>query len=264
MVGPVKSTRARVSASGVEVTLSTNRAQYKPTQKVLITIRVENNSASPVNYVCGMGFDCAANARIKSTSYSPTVHLRTDKDPESAPAMMIVATLKPGDFREAHAVWDQTFSVGEEFAAPTGTYTIQSVFPMGNDVNGPLDPVITELQIQVEESYTMNVTPKEALQTALAMPSVHGWFLANGGVLPCKMPDGTTIIATETDMVLATGDEFGDASRAGASWGTMLAEKGPVWRLTVYNKRGGSPGKLTVRIDPVTGVVVGKPVFEKL
>lgn len=133
----------------LELTASANQTVYAADQPVTVTVRVKNNSASPVHFVmfdgCDNGIRVTLEVQGENAWFQPASRIGPDGTTVACTMALRMAELPPGAEISDEFTWDRT--LGGAPAAP-GTYTLKVTFSQGSGFE-VTEPVTTELSISL-------------------------------------------------------------------------------------------------------------------
>lgn len=166
--------------AGIRLSVSVDRAVYKPGQKVKVKAEATNVSGQPITYAAAFGQPVFSLA-VASELTQPQI-LNADS---TAPAAGEV--LAPGGVVKTEASWDQMLQIPNvPIQAPPAQYVITAQLLVAG-LEGATIPVSAAVTFRVEGSQPV-VSPQDALKAALAANEVKAWFKDRSPTPVCAYP----------------------------------------------------------------------------
>lgn len=166
--------------TGVRLTLSVDRAVYKPGQKVKAKAEAINVSGEQITYAAAVGQPVFSLA-VAGELIEPQILNAGSTAPAAGDA------LAPGASVTAEASWDQMLQIPNvPIQAPPAQYVITAQLLVAG-LEGATIPVSAAVTFRVEGSQPV-VSPQDALKAALAADDVKAWFKDRSPTPVCIYP----------------------------------------------------------------------------
>lgn len=248
---PTSLTQATRERAGVRLTLSVDRAVYKPGQKVKVRAEAVNISGQPLTYGAQPpGQPIFALAVVSEIGGQQLLNAGAQ-----SPAAGEV--LAPGAKVRAEAEWDQMVVVPDTpVAGPPGKYAAQAQLVLAGP-EGAVVPVSAAVTFQLEGGKTI-VPPQDALKAALAADEIKAWFKDKSPTPVCAYPGrGLFFIGNvQTGTVNESLDIVYQANQANGYPICSILTSKEGWWLLFFGKEGTGPQRIMAWVDLYTGALI--------
>jgi hypothetical protein len=256
--GPGSSTEVLRERNGVKMTLSVDKEEYGPGEKVQVKLEIENTNDTDMPYRGRAPNDAGLKLEIASDLADPLPLAEGTEDD-------MAGTIEGGATIQRQAEWDEMLGLKlTPVTAPPGTYAIVATLLMFPE--GFAEPIELGAAVNFEISGTGYVQPPiAAMRAMIAAEEVKAWAETRGDVIVCAYPSHkyfysglfSTGSADETfDFIYRQQVDAGDPICG-------IATEGDAWRFVLFSPKDGEPQRLTVHValdEPVVlSVAEGGP-----
>ena len=249
---PNNPTKSEVIKAQLTLSISTDKSRYTNNEIAQISVSVTNNAIENIE----IWQNCLGAPLITvklNTNINDAIFLTHPDEPKSCSAAIGKESLAPGENYTRNVIWET--DLGENIPAPNGSYSIEASLTITNEFYNQIDTVNIANLIEIYDNQTY-ISKTTAFSTAYQQSVITDWYAANQFKKKCYLRDQQEVVFDNNNASINTASNTEESTVTVPGCSIKLIE-GPLWQIGFFNKFGSSPADYVIKIDAVTGSIIG-------